>query len=514
LSYLRTELIEQRAYQLNIADAASKRSTLVVLPTGLGKTVIALMVIDRVLSERGGRVLFMAPTKPLAEQHFNTITSRISLNNIFLITGETPPERRRELWRKGTIVVATPQVVENDLPFIDISSISLMVFDECHRATGDYSYVRIAMEYHERHDEPLVLGMTASPGSDMGRVEEVCRTLGIVHIEVRTEEDPDVQPYVQGTRVRWIELSLTASQMRLISLIREMFNERIGRLKEMHLLPEDFSGSVKELLQTARNIGNELGTPAFRGQMFSALRVHAEAMKLGHALILAETQPLYSLRCYLNRLRTEGEKSRRSASATLIADPKFGMLVSMLSMMKDEHPKLGKLREVVSGELLNNPGGRIIIFTQYRDSVESILSTISNVRGARVGKLIGQGSRGRQKGLKQKEQIEVLSRFRTGEINVLVSTSVGEEGLDIASTDAVIFFEPVPSEIRTIQRKGRTGRNRPGKVIVLMTSGTVDEAYYHSSRRKERMMKENLLHLDARLSGAQLKRKQSSIFDF
>jgi Fanconi anemia group M protein len=91
--------------------------------------------------------------------------------------------------------------------------------------------------------------------------------------------------------------------------------------------------------------------------------------------------------------------------------------------------------------------------------------------------------------------VEIIEKFSKGEFNVLVATSVAEEGLDIPSTDLVVFYEPVPSEIRTIQRRGRTGRRRPGRVVVLVTKDTRDEIYYYSARRKEKRMHQELERL-------------------
>lgn len=509
MSRIKEELIERRLYQTAIAEAALKRSTLVVLPTGMGKTVIALLVIDGVLERKGGKILFLAPTRPLAEQHYSSILLRTTMSNVVLMTGEMPPEKRREMWSRAAVIVATPQVVENDMEFIDLSDFSLIVFDECHRATGDYPYVHIAVAYRSSSPDPLVLGMTASPGSDMARVEEVCRTLGIEHIEVRTEEDPDVLPYIPGIRVRWIETELPAEVRRISSSLKEMFRSRVEELQRMGVMEQNADASIRELLDAARAIAREIGSNP-SGQMFRALKVHAEAMKLGHAVILAETQPLVSLKAYFRKLQSEANSRKRSASAQLLANERFSDIVAAVDRLKAENPKLLLVRNIVEDEIRNNPNGRIIIFTQYRDSVDAILSHL-NFPGVRAGKLVGQGNRGRQKGLKQKEQIGVLAEFRKGNLNVLVSTSVGEEGLDIISTDLVVFFEPVPSEIRSIQRKGRTGRASAGRVIVLMCRGTIDEAYYHVSRRRERMMKENLMRLESRLSGAP---RQKTILDF
>jgi Fanconi anemia group M protein len=165
-----------------------------------------------------------------------------------------------------------------------------------------------------------------------------------------------------------------------------------------------------------------------------------------------------------------------------------------------------------------------LVFTHYRDTCELVANKLSKIEGARVAKLIGQAERGSEKGLKQKEQVSVLEKFRRGEYNVVVATSVGEEGLDVASTDLVVFYEPVPSEIRTIQRRGRTGRRSPGRVVILVTRGTMDEAYLYSSQKKETAMRRRLYRMGEKTEEKKAPEKseekkdqtagQKSIFDF
>ena len=101
--------------------------------------------------------------------------------------------------------------------------------------------------------------------------------------------------------------------------------------------------------------------------------------------------------------------------------------------------------------------------------------------GIPAGILIGKAG---DAGLKQKKQIEVVQKFRDGEFKVLVATRVGEEGLDIAEVNQVIFYDNVPSSIRFIQRRGRTGRKDTGKLVVLIAKNTIDETYYWIGKRK------------------------------
>jgi Fanconi anemia group M protein len=151
---------------------------------------------------------------------------------------------------------------------------------------------------------------------------------------------------------------------------------------------------------------------------------------------------------------------------------------------------------LVSRTLGESPGSKIIIFTQYRDTCDLIEQKVSRIDGSRVCKLVGQA----KGGLKQKEQVDLLNRFREGEFNILVATQVGEEGLDITGADAVVFYEPIPSEIRTIQRRGRTGRKNDGEVYILIARGTADEVFDKVSKDREELMRKKLETLSLKLS--------------
>lgn len=524
LSFIREGAISERLYQQNIASVASRESTLVVLPTGLGKTVIALMVIDSVLWTEGGRVLFMAPTKPLVEQHYSFLRERLTLpdGELVMMTGELSPDRRSEWWRKARVIVSTPQVVENDTfsGSVWLRDFSLVIFDECHRAAGDYAYVHIAGIYSNEKPDGLVLGMTASPGSEIETVEGICTTLGIRRIEARTEDDPDVMPYIQDIAVRWVEVKLPDTLRAISREFRQMLSRRVDTLKNMELLAEDFGGTTRELLGAGRRINDELAAGRKSRTLFEALRVQAEAIKIAHGIDLAETQSVHALRKYVEKLSDEAAAKKSKASVSIAADHHFLTILTILQSLDREHPKMEKLREALAQQLTDNQDSRIMVFTQYRDTADAVWEMVRRIAGARPLKLVGQSAKGRQKGLKQKEQIDVISRFAAGEANVLISTSVGEEGLDIAATDMVIFFEPVPSEIRSIQRKGRTGRLRSGKVLVLITKETKDEGYYYTSKRKERAMKAALMNLNMKLQGkkpeqsATWQKSQKRLFDF
>ncbi len=489
---LASDRLEERAYQINIARSCLERSTLVVLPTGMGKTVIALLVIAEVLREGRGKVLFMAPTKPLVEQHASFLRAHVDAT-VALMTGEVSPEERELLWIEREVIVSTPQVVRNDLKhgIASLDKVSLVVFDEAHRAVGDYAYVEVGGAYKECGG--LVTGMTASPGSDPERILQVCRNLGIEGVEIRTEFDPDVIPYIHDVKVERIGVDLPQSTRRIRDLLRSAFEEVASSLQGKGFLQERRRPTVKDILAAQRSVQQRLARGEKNYHLYQAASAAAVALKLNHAIELVETQGLVALRSYVEKLREEaGEEESSKASKTLVRLPKVHEAFKLARVTQPEDPKVPKVLEVLEGQFTRKPNSKAIVFTHFRDTAELVVEELSEKGWARPFRFVGQAARGEDVGLSQKEQVELVQRFKADELNIMVATSVAEEGLDIPSTDLVVFYEPIPSEIRTIQRRGRTGRNRPGRVVVMVTRDSRDEAYLYSAKRKERRMHEEL----------------------
>jgi ERCC4-related helicase/ERCC4-type nuclease len=485
--------IDFREYQSNIAHAALEESTLVVLPTGMGKTIVALFVIAETLKSKPGKVLFMAPTKPLVEQHAKFLRAHLVGHVPTVFTGEVPPDERREAWSSNRLIVSTPQVVANDLEaaMLDVSEIELIVFDEAHRAVGDYAYVVIGKAFSERGG--LALGMTASPGSDVSKIAEVCENLGITWVEIRSELDDDVVDYTQQVKMEFISVGMQEGMPRIVALLKDILNEQVAKLRAAGLLDPKKPVTTRDLLTAGATVRAQLDSGRKSYNLFSIASVQALAMKINHGIELAETQGRGALESYLDKQVKQAEENKRSkASRTLVKDARFQEARNLLYAMKNEHPKLVKLLPMLREQFAEKPESRVIVFTHYRDTCDLITNRLSEVDGVRPVRFVGQSSKGEDIGLKQREQREVIERFQRGEHNVLVATSIAEEGLDIPATDLVVFYEPVPSEIRTIQRRGRTGRRQAGRVVVLVTKDTKDEAYLWSSRKKEMQMRREL----------------------
>ncbi|MDY6964471.1 MAG: DEAD/DEAH box helicase [Halobacteriota archaeon] len=482
--------IQKRSYQISLAEKAAKKSTMIVLPTGMGKTVIALLVMAERLDK--GKILMLSPTKPLVEQHVAFLRSALRLDpeDIQVFTGEITPDKREALWKNARVIVSTPQVIENDLlnRKIDFRDVAHITFDECHRAVGNYAYVYLAEKYSEQSENPLTLGITASPGSESDKISEICSNLHIESVEIRTEYDSDVSPYVHEKKIEWRVVELPEEIRSLKRMMSEILVDRLDRLHRLGFLPYKRRDiSMRELLALQKRTQILLSQQK-HSNTYKAASIEAEILKLKHALDLIETQGVSALQKYFERLENEA-KSKDGSKATkrLLSEPNIKKAISLLDSCK-EHPKLNVARRIITGQFKNSPNSRIIVFANFRDTAEMITSSLRDLDAVRPIKFIGQASKYEDKGLSQKKQVEILDKFRKGEYNVMVATSVAEEGLDIPSTDLVLFYEPVPSEIRNIQRKGRTGRGRFGRVIVLIAKNTKDEAYYWASKGKEEKM--------------------------
>ncbi|MDB2244101.1 DEAD/DEAH box helicase [Halorubrum ezzemoulense] len=491
------DFLQRRRYQLQLADAAADEHTLVCLPTGLGKTTVSLLVTVERLHEAGGKALFLAPTKPLVQQHADFYREALEIpdDEIVVFTGDVKPDDRAALWDDARIAIATPQVVENDLVGnrISLRDVTHLTFDECHRATGDYAYVYIAERYHADAADPLVTGMSASPGGDTEEIETVCENLGLVNVEVMTEEDADVDKYTHDTDVQWEQVTLPDEVLAIRDALNEVITDRLEKLKQLgvtnttnpDLSQKDLNkmrGQLKQMMDNDQSEG------------YKGMSTHAEVMKLRRATELVETQSVESVRRYFERQREAARSSGASkASQRMVADPKVREAMRKAESFDGLHPKFSKARILLAETLGINEGERAILFTESRDTAEALVEFLS--ASFDVRKFVGQGDKDGSDGMSQKQQQETLDEFKAGEFEVLVSTSVAEEGLDVPEVDLVCFYEPVPTAIRSIQRKGRTGRQAEGKVVVLMAEDTRDEAFFWISRRREKKMASQLAEL-------------------
>ncbi len=507
---IRPGALEDRAYQSEIADSAIDRNTLVVLPTGLGKTAIALRVVAEYLRRAPTRsVLFLAPTRPLVVQHAASVAKTLFAPEPIALTGALPPERRSDLLRPPQVVVATPQVIANDLRTggFPLAAFSLIVFDEAHRAVGDYPYVGIG---RANLDGPRarVLAMTASPGGSEARIREVWTNLGIDRFEYRTERSPDVAPYLHGIGVETVTMPLPPEIEAIRILLRTVVARQVDALRKLDLVPNGADANRRTLLEIGERLHRQVEIERRAGgtggaRLWAGITAQAAAMKALHALELGESQGVEALREYLIRQEPAPGRRPSPATRTFLTDPDLLEVRRRLDERPAEHPKVATAVRIVADELHRNPGARVIVFSQYRDTVDRLVEELGRLGdpAVRPARFVGQASHGSDPGLSQKEQGALLDRFRAGAVNALVATSVAEEGLDIPATDLVVFYEPIPDVIRTIQRRGRTGRARTGRAVVLVAEGTRDVGLQRGAGGRERRMHEMLERVQATVAG-------------
>lgn len=510
---IKSNAIEARLYQQVLAaDVLKKGNTMIVAPTALGKTIVATLVAaDRLEKVKNSKILVLAPSKPLAIQHESTFKEFLTVP-CSSITGAVKTDERVKRWEESQIICATPQTVESDLlkGRYSLKDVSLVVFDECHHGVGSYSYVYLASRYVKESKFNLILGLTASPGSDKEKIKEVCDNLYIQSIVVKTEEDNDVRPYFNPVAIDWVRVKMSSELEKIKTHVDKALKIRLKGLKNMGVI-RTVSVNKLNILKARGRVQSAIARSVNpKKECFQAISILSAVINIQHSQELIETQGVVTFNKYVARLR----KKKTKAAKSLIQDPNFGKAIYLAREAEKhglEHPKLKKVTDIIKKELGQNgqtklqsdryvkdadqKSSKIMVFTQYRDSLEMIHQKLEK-EGIKSAKFFGQASRDGEKGLTQKEQKEIIKAFKIGEYDVLLSTSVAEEGIDIPAVDLVILYEPVPSEVRMIQRRGRTGRKRSGRMKVLITNGTRDEGYYWASVNKERRMKHQLIDPD------------------
>lgn len=477
---------------------------MVVLPTGLGKTVIALLVTVGALDEQKGKVLFVAPTRPLVQQHYDSFESLMRKEQkLCMISGSVPPRKRERLYQDSDIIFSTPQCISNDIEegLFPMDELVLLIVDEAHRTVGDYSYVNICESV-----SCSILGLTASPGGKKKRILEVMGHLKVEIIQARTRNDPDVARYVKDIRVEWVRVELNKEMEAIRAILDEYLVEKVSKLQKVGILSYK---KAKTVSKTDILGARELITVRFRrnkGVMMGVIHNQSLAVYAFHCIETIETQGVRQLSDYLERFGQEKKPSK--SKKAFMRDERIRRVLELTREYADiSHPKLGVLGEIVGNQICNKSDSRIIVFTQLRDTIPPIMEVLREC-GATGVRFVGQAARPDGEGLKQEMQKTILDDLRNKRFNVLVATSVAEEGLDIPDVDMVVFYEPLPSEIRNIQRRGRTGRTSIGKVKVLIAEDSRDEAYLWAGVAREKKMRGFIGWMEA--EGTDLRKRRSS----
>ncbi|KAL1791451.1 Fanconi anemia group M protein isoform X1 [Sigmodon hispidus] len=456
-----------RDYQLQISRTALFCNTLVCLPTGLGKTFIAAVVMYNFYRWfPSGKVVFMAPTKPLVTQQMEACfhVMGIPQSHMAEMTGSTQAVNRKEIWCSKRILFLTPQVMINDLTrgACPASHIKCLVVDEAHKALGNYAYCQVVRELVKYTNHFRILALSATPGSDIKAVQQVITNLLIGKIELRSEDSPDILPYSHERRVEKLVVplgeELGALQKTYIQILETFASSLIQRNV---LMKRDIPNLTKYQIILARDQFRKNPSPNIVGIQQGIIEGEfALCISLYHGYELLQQMGMRSLYFFLSGImdgtKVKGNKSWNAKNTTE-----------------------KKCHET-----------RVMIFSSFRDSVEEIAEMLLQHQPViRVMTFVGHASGKNTKGFTQKEQLEVVRRFRDGGYNTLVSTCVGEEGLDIGEVDLIICFDAQKSPIRLIQRMGRTGRRRQGRIVVILSEGREERTYNQSQSNKRNIYK-------------------------
>ena len=393
-----------RLYQEMILSSAVKTNTLIVLPTGLGKTNIFLMIAaNRLKQFPNSKIVLIGPTKPLIDQYFNVFTKNFDfdLTKMCVLTGAVSPKKRYAFWNSCQIIFSTPQGLENDVlgGKIKLDNVSLMGFDEAHRAVGEYSYVWIAGKYFRDATFPRIVGMTASPGSDKEKITEVCNNLYIEGIEVRTEEDPDVKPYMQEVEIDYIKVDLPEQFNGVKKSLEACIKSKLDMVKKFGFMQGTVDYTKGQLLKLQAGMQGRLARGERDFTFLKAVSLLAEAMKASHALELLESQGISPLHKYIRRLQDESKSTKVKALKNLLIDPNFKDAIirtQSLHQNKIDHPKLDKLKELIQNELANGKE-KIIIFNQFRDSALKIKEVVDQPRKSQIRNVRRTGKKRRNR---------------------------------------------------------------------------------------------------------------------
>ncbi|KAI9745114.1 MAG: 3'-5' DNA helicase [Claussenomyces sp. TS43310] len=505
-----------RDYQYSIVSTGLFNNTLVALPTGLGKTFIAATIMFNFFRwTKDAQIVFMAPTKPLVSQQVDACFNVVGIprSATTLLTGQIAPALRAEAWQAKRVFFMTPQTLENDLRsgHADPKRIVLLVIDEAHRATGNYAYVKVIKLMRTFSKSFRVLALTATPGTDVEAVQEVIDGLEISKIEIRTEDSIDIQQFVHQRNIEQIELEPSDEMIMVQELVSKSLQPLVDLLcsqnayynkDPMSLTP---FGMTKASRQWQADAGRR-ASAGLKGMMmglFTVLASFAHSIKL---LNMHGIGPFYQaakdFRTEVEWKGSKGGKYRKQINDS----PHFKKLMDRIQawINRDDfvgHPKLTYLCDTILNHFLDAGDGRradnappsatrVIVFSEFRDSAGEIVRVLNRHRPLiRASVFVGQANSKRTDGMSQKTQIETINKFKLGTFNVLVATSIGEEGLDIGQVDLIVCYDASASPIRMLQRMGRTGRKRAGKIVLLLMKGKEKESFGKAKDNYEHMQK-------------------------
>jgi ATP-dependent DNA helicase MPH1 len=497
-----------RDYQFNIVARGLFHNTLVALPTGLGKTFIAATImLNWYRWTKDSQIIFVAPTKPLVAQQIDACfgIAGIPRSQTTALTGDVAPSIREDEWQEKRVFFMTPQTLHSDLTkgICDPKKVVLLVVDEAHRAKGEYAFVQVVKFIRRFNESFRVLALTATPGGDVEAVQEVIDGLDISRVEIRTDQSIDIREYVHDREVQKEVFRNSDEMVMLMDLYSKAVKPVMNRIAGIN---PSWSGDPLALTPFGCTkakqtyMASDAGRHANWGQKGMVMSVFGLLASISQGMDLLKYHGISAAYHSWQTFKDKGDddQSKSKNRSAFIKNENFQKMMSYMETWTRDpefigHPKLEYLRQVILNHLLDSTGGstRIMVFSSFRDSAEEIariLRVTSPLIKPHV--FVGQADSKNSKGMSQKKQLEVISKFKLGEYNTLIATSIGEEGLDIGEVDLIICFDSKASPLRMLQRMGRTGRKRAGKVVLLQMEGKEENDWLKAKDSYQHMQKE------------------------
>jgi len=537
---LASNKLEAREYSLAIANSLQQDNGIVIIPTGLGKTYIAItMMLAQLKKNSAQKILFLAPTKPLVNQHVSTLQTLLPGLEINKITGYTPKKKRGLLWRASRIIVATPQTITAEIKSFKVKSLvgqsedmMMLVIDELHHQTGHYDYVDLVEFYQKKNSDIQFVGFTASPDPSLNTIKGWIKQLRVKNgcVEARSFDSSDIAPYSYCRQVtpHYLDRKLTPLQREFKTILAEELTKVIKEIssrvkisiRDMVFFNEkglvvaikirDFNG-----LSLAFKRGTTI--PEKKEKAFKLLSLYGQAMCY-HSAIRSLNNGLPEFVHFMERQYDNFEKENKKFQHFFCNNLQTETIIKKLyfyRLWKNKLPAMFKQKNWQRSEdtliwmmalndeklpvivdIIQKTTGQILIFTNYRDTLRKVKYYLNmNLPNSRVGILTGTSSNLHDPGMSQKEQLTTLDHFRQQKLDILISTSVGEEGLDFPAVDTVIFYEPIPDIRRYVQRLGRTARHHPGTVHILIYKDTEEEKIFYMVKSREEKVKKIIKYL-------------------
>ncbi|KAJ3592702.1 hypothetical protein NHX12_007829 [Muraenolepis orangiensis] len=512
--------ISLRDYQMEVAaPALAGENILICLPTGSGKTRVAVYVAREHLDARRmaglpGKVVVLVNKVPLVEQHYSQEFGPFLKRHysVCRVSGNLPLKVSfTETVRRNQVIICTAQILENHLEKTDnedderveLSDVTLMVIDECHHTQKGGVYNHIMMRYlKQKHRNaqllkqgktsvpiPQILGLTASPGvGGANKSTKICANLDARKIMTRSDAD-----------IKELYKKVAIVEKRIKDPFGDVIKNIMSDIHAHANLQTSFDFGTQKYEQWV--VQREYNAAKEEDQKVRVcaehLRRYNEGLQLSNVIRMCDALEV------LSNFQEEEKKKKEAPEEEMpiqiteterflcnLFREKEEELQRLVKMPQFENNSLSTLRVQILKEFTNRDKARGIVFTKTRRSAMALTQWVqgnpkNHDVGVRAHYVIGGGDQSVVKPMTAAEQKDVLNRFRLGDVNLLIATTVAEEGLDISQCNFVIRYGLVTNEISMIQAQGRArAENSSYTLVDVPDSGVVEKEFVNEVREK------------------------------